>query len=1132
MEIKSEILKEAFAAKFASSLTQGSTGGPSTPSCDFCAFALSFLKRTDISVEDRDAALQELKDLYINKRFEFNRSITHESPSSGCLSFLMQSQELLDSRNKSTFLPFLEDLLQVTNPLLEDPDGNDILKVAIIHKFSSDFIQSIISSMEDKLTTKELNLQLNIKNSGGDTALSLAVKNSMDAVVTILTSCTPVLMVNIDKERNCLIHFIHKFKTKVWRRYLFLKDVKNGFGFFPLQLLAQNKVDVDNETFKKLIPSREVVNDRNVFGETLLQVLLKDKEWFSCERIGFMLDAGADMKVSVKESSLPVLPLQEAVEVTKMEEVVHSNDILSSPANNPFFLDTLAKVLDDDDIFSRRDNQMNIMVNSIMIGTQSNASSRPSSFPSIEDESTSSGYITAADTEVVGDNFEHGLLVPSSHRSGRLSGNLLSMDVPSAEALESKTSCIWNSPPNTVDPDVLPKAKSFASVAATKTLDANPETTTTKKVGAVGSKKSYNVSPQILQKLAASPVYTGKVNPSGSQSFSEFKRVMFETGKYKEIFRKSIRLSVDSASDVNSLIPTFGSKKKINRLYSDCATKMRALSGKAAIEMTRIFIAFKVDFNLKGNGENTNKASLMNVIKICEACNWTVDEQVEMIRLIVLEGNGDPHVTDNVGNDALKLAVHLELPIGIIEILCEKAMEDDSYDLFTSCNMFKQNIITISARCVKSTDSRDYLLKCMREQAKRREEQLAVSRSKQLENMSQKQAVNPIGPPKPHVITPHINPRPTASSVAVQSTCNKNLNLLHKMAGFLAKYPRSVNVASILAQYTDVNSNYENTPLYSACLERVLSLTLKLTSSKNTKSPHETNKQINSILDASYDMTREFIRLGVDFNRRNYNEKTCLCHTISLSKHYSFRKFFYSIIDLMIENGADVSLADSRGDDAIKHALFRKYPIDVIQKMLRSLGSKEKAVLISHNLDDLSTLDIARNHQELYSFLRDRLTLLRQKSFEDNKVSGVCIGKNMLDPDREDRSREEAFDEKYDNAKLKIADFMEAKASRPTTPSKNKKRNSLISNGDTSDRLSDASSNSSGVSCDSPYPGIGINAPLGSSLPPFANVPKAGPQKLNGFSTSLSEALMAKASHYFDSEGGSDAAWSSFPNAS
>lgn len=1108
LEIRSEVLKEAFAAKFKASLSEESNV-PSvlcTPSCDFCAFVLFFLRKRTISAHDLEVALQELKQLYTNKKFEFNQNLTHGfTSSSGCLSYLMTCQELQDCSNKDVYLSFLEDLLPVTNPYLKDRNGNDILKVAIYNKFSSDFIQSIVSFMEDKMDSRELNVQLNERNINQESALSLAVKNSMDAVVTILTSCSSVSTVNIDGEGNCLLHFIHKFRTKIWRRFLLLKDAKNNCGYFPLQNAALNKVEMDDETFKKLIPSKQLVNDVNVFNETLLQALLKHKDWFSCERIAIMCEAGADLKKTLKDPHANLTLGSSALTKETSTEVSSGN--LPSPANNPFFLDTLCKVLDDtDDVFSRDNTaQKNSLVNSIIIGTQSNASSRPSSFPSVEDESTSSGYVTAPDTDFIMEPVEQSLLVPSSHRSGRLSGNILSLDIPSAGTFQNTTSSIWNSTP--VVAEVLPKAKSFASVAATKTSSKQESNfVVMKKVGAVGSKKMYQFNREILEKLSSSPAYTGKVNPSCIQSFSEFKRILFDTGRYKEIFKKYIRVSVDSACDVNSLIPTYGSKKKINRLFSDCATKLRAQPGRAVIEMTRIFISFKVDFNLKGNGENTNKASLMNVIKICESCNWTPDEQVELIRLIVLEGNGDPLITDNVGNDALKLAVHLKLPTGIIQILCERALETNNSDLFYSYNNFKQNILSIAATLDKSSPTRDYLVTSLSD-AKRREDELIASQEKKLVH---KCAIDPIGPLRN--IVSLSQPQPAI-------VIKKDQNLALQFADFFARYPKAGNISYILSQFKDVNSNYENTPLYSACLERILSLTLKLTSKENTKSQSETQKLIKVILDAAYDMTKHFVLLKVDFNRRNYNDKTCLLHTISLSKHYYFRKFFYSLIDLMIENGADVTLTDSRGDDCLKHALFRKYPLEVIGKILKAAGNKEKAVLISHNQDDLSTLDIARNHQEVFVFLRDRLTFLRRNSLEDYKTGGVRIGKNMDDPDREDRFKVVSENNKYDNTKLKLSDFIDvrSKMSQPTTPVKSSFKISSL-NGDTSDRVSVSSSNSSGVSCGSPLP---VSNP--PSLTSFSNVPQ-----VDDTSNRYSSVLFNRT--YMNFQTDQDSAWNGYPD--
>jgi len=777
LEIRSPILKELFVNKFVQANFHPNSLANGLPKCDFCDFVLMLLKKKEVELVDKTKALKELKQMYVGKKFEFNQNIIH-GQASGCLSYLMSCQESIDllktlnSETKEIFMSFLtNDVLPLTNLKLKDMNGNDLLKTAIQSKFPTDFIQSMLDIMENELDATSLHGLLNDKNFEGESCLSLALKNSLDSIVLILTSCSSVSLINIDSEGNSLLHYVHRFKTSAWKKFLYLKDVKNNLGFFPLHIFAQHKVICDDNLFKKVIPARHVINDKNVFGYTILSFLLQDKEWFTCQRVAMLMEAGAEMskdviQKQVKENGKPSL------------EKINLNGILSEGllprpevSHSPFYMEALSRVLDDPSPTAQLNNLnlSNTIKNDKLqqqnvFGRSSTAScpSRPSSFPSIEEDFPTSGYSSSTFADPFGSQenvleAHHSLLAAAPVYSK----NILALDSHSAEMISCRSSSIWSSvTPVSVTPisrptpvpvsqsrialDILPKAKSFATVAATKSATANESNTISipstdkKSLGVIGGKSSSKMDSEVLKKLSQSPCFTGKVKMAQNTCFLEFRKVLFEgKTKYREIFRKVIRPSVDLATDINCLVSTSPtSKKKVNRLFSDCATKMRSLSGKAVIEMTRVFIAFKVDFNLKGEGDHTNKASLMNVVKICEACSWTPDEMVEIVRLMVIEGGADPYVTDNVANDALKLAVHLKLPTGIVEVLCEKALESNSRDLFTSVNIFRQNIITISASGIDST--REYLLRALKRQA--------LKQDKDEEGDSPK-VPSPIGPP-------------------------------------------------------------------------------------------------------------------------------------------------------------------------------------------------------------------------------------------------------------------------------------------------------------------------------------------------------------------------------------------------
>jgi len=184
---------------------------------------------------------------------------------------------------------------------------------------------------------------------------------------------------------------------------------------------------------------------------------------------------------------------------------------------------------------------------------------------------------------------------------------------------------------------------------------------------------------------------------SDDRSFAAFKKHLFHESKFKQTFHKKLLGVVGEARDINDLIPaTPASKKRVNVLYTTCIRCLIATKGEVVIEMTKIFIKYGFNFNLKGEGENSNKNSLMFVIKGWEKCCWTPEEIIETIRLIICEGKADPHMKDGNQNDALKLALRLKLPHDAIVLICEKAVETNPGNVFTSTNKFNKNAIEVA----------------------------------------------------------------------------------------------------------------------------------------------------------------------------------------------------------------------------------------------------------------------------------------------------------------------------------------------------------------------------------------------------------------------------------------------------
>ena len=162
-----------------------------------------------------------------------------------------------------------------------DEDGNDALKTAIIKRFPPEFVLWFL----DAIDTQDLDKVLSNRNKFGDTCLALAVNDSQDAMVAILMSTEYVDGMNIDSKGNCLLHFTHKFKHKIsWKKYIpLLKDSLNVDQVFPLQSLAENNMIIDVETFKRMVPSKEVVNTVSCTGNTLICSLFEFRDWFTYE---------------------------------------------------------------------------------------------------------------------------------------------------------------------------------------------------------------------------------------------------------------------------------------------------------------------------------------------------------------------------------------------------------------------------------------------------------------------------------------------------------------------------------------------------------------------------------------------------------------------------------------------------------------------------------------------------------------------------------------------------------------------------------------------------------------------------------------------------------------------------------
>ena len=297
--IQSKALKDLFAAKSLETMF-GDTSVAVIVSCDFCDFAFKLLSGNE-DLDEKEASLKELKLLYDKKKFNYDLENPHVlSESRGCLTHLMSSSQAkqvlstLDSKTKEVYYSFLLEVASTSDTSLDDKDGDDAMKVAIINKFPCEFIQALLDIMETRFGSEVMVDLLCKRNVKGDSDLSLAVKASLDTVVTLLMASGFLTGKDIDCEGNSLLHFAFKFKGNSWKKYIpSLKDSRNVRGCLPLEAFAENNVNLDITTFKKMIPSLEVMNERNSNGETLLLALFRFKEWFREDFLTALLEAGA-----------------------------------------------------------------------------------------------------------------------------------------------------------------------------------------------------------------------------------------------------------------------------------------------------------------------------------------------------------------------------------------------------------------------------------------------------------------------------------------------------------------------------------------------------------------------------------------------------------------------------------------------------------------------------------------------------------------------------------------------------------------------------------------------------------------------------------------------------------------------
>ena len=85
----------------------------------------------------------------------------------------------------------------------------------------------------------------------------------------------------------------------------------------------------------------------------------------------------------------------------------------------------------------------------------------------------------------------------------------------------------------------------------------------------------------------------------------------------------------------------------------------------------------------------------------------------------------------------------------------------------------------------------------------------------------------------------------------------------------------------------------------------------------------------------------------------------------------------------MLRHGADPAIQDNQGNDALKHAIIKAFPVKGIQEILESAGQNQMKMLTSLNKKGLTAITMT-SHNDVKKFLSDKLSVLRA-SYENSK---------------------------------------------------------------------------------------------------------------------------------------------------
>jgi len=437
--------------------------------------------------------------------------------------------------------------------------------------------------------------------------------------------------------------------------------------------------------------------------------------------------------------------------------------------------------------------------------------------------------------------------------------------------------------------------------------------------------------------------------------YSSLKKQLFEDSKHRNIFLKKMICILEKASDINDLVPGYESYFPI---FCQCFGGFTSDSEiEAAIEFTNIFIRHNYDFNKKGSGSRYDMTSLHFLIHYFSLCPWerNPDSLVEILRLILEEGNADPVVKDAKNRDALEIALHLKVPNELITIIrktLSKENQDDCDDPLYKCkDWFTKDLFDVF---------------------------LKVQSSSQTLELPRNIPLLPT-PVEANNSRPTSSPRPSTSSsendkvsnspskMPFKEDNNSEIKVSNKILetkepiaslfqDFAKKYRMEFkSVEPVLGGAMDVDAKIDGTPIYVCFVKIILS----------------SGGQLGSIIP----MTKSFIKLIVDVNQRNNSNINCHCSINSMRCYFANnikRRTLYSIVKLLIDSGADVTLQDKDGNDDLKHALKNRFSIEIIEFIFNS--AKNKKSLLSVNKNEEDALQIARIYcDHAYSVVKNRL---------------------------------------------------------------------------------------------------------------------------------------------------------------